>query len=110
VAVAHAADVETPVNLTASLTLEDAARRPWHALVVGAGPAGATAARELARRDLDVLLVDRATFPRWKVCGCCLNGNALATLERIGLGDLPQRYAALALTDMRLSANRREAR
>jgi flavin-dependent dehydrogenase len=110
VAVAHAADVETPVNLTASLTLEDAARRPWRALVIGAGPAGATAARELARRGLDVLLVDRAAFPRWKVCGCCLNGNALATLERIGLGDLPRRYAASQLADMRLSANRREAR
>jgi flavin-dependent dehydrogenase len=107
---ADAADVEAPVILGASLTLEDAARRPWPALVVGAGPAGATAARELARRGLDVLLVDRAAFPRGKVCGCCFNGNALATLERVGLGDLPRRHAATTLTDLRLSANRREAR
>jgi flavin-dependent dehydrogenase len=108
-AVAHAADVEAAVNLGASLTLEEAARRPWPALVVGAGPAGATAARELARRGADVLLVDRAAFPRRKVCGCCLNGNALVTLERVGLGDLPRRHGAPALGDMRLSANRREA-
>src|SRR5262249_26661731 len=82
-AVAHATDVEAPVQVSATLTLEEAARRSWHALVVGAGPAGATAARELARRGLDVLLVDRAAFPRWKVCGCCLNGNALATLAHV---------------------------
>jgi flavin-dependent dehydrogenase len=109
VAVPDAADVEADMNLAASVTLEEAARRTWPALVVGAGPAGATAARELARRGVKVLLVDRATFPRWKVCGCCLNGNALATLERIGLGDLTRRHAAAPLTTMRLSANGREA-
>jgi flavin-dependent dehydrogenase len=104
-AVAHAAYVEAAVTIT----LDQAARRTWSVLVVGAGPAGATAARELARRGVDVLLVDKATFPRWKVCGCCLNGNALATLERIGLGDLPARHRACRLSNMRLSAHRREA-
>jgi flavin-dependent dehydrogenase len=105
-AVAHVADVEAAVTIT----LDEAARRTWSVVVVGAGPAGATAARELARRGVDVLLVDRATFPRWKVCGCCLNGNALATLGHIGLGDLPARYGACSLDDMRLSAKGREAR
>ena len=104
-ALADAADVEA----TVTLTLDEAARRTWPVLVVGAGPAGATAARELARRGVEVLLVDRANFPRWKVCGCCLNGNALTTLERLGLGDLPARHAASVLTKMRLSAKRREA-
>lgn len=93
-----------------TFTLDEASRRTWPVLIVGAGPAGATAARELARRGVEVLLVDRATFPRWKVCGCCLNGNALATLERLGLGTLPQRWRASALTEMRLAAQRREAR
>ena len=92
-----------------TLTLDEASRRTWSIMVVGAGPAGATAARALARRGIEVLLVDRAMFPRWKVCGCCLNGNALSTLERIGLGDLPKRHGASVLTQMRLSANRREA-
>lgn len=38
-------------------------------IVVGAGPAGSTAAREIASRGADVLLLDRAKFPRDKPCG-----------------------------------------
>jgi geranylgeranyl reductase family protein len=38
-------------------------------LVVGAGPAGSTAARELAAAGARVLVVDRAEFPRYKACG-----------------------------------------
>ena len=57
----------------------------FDALVIGAGPAGSVTARELARRGCRVLLVDKAHFPRAKVCGCCLNGAAAATLERLGL-------------------------
>ncbi|HMS57922.1 MAG TPA: geranylgeranyl reductase family protein [Tepidiformaceae bacterium] len=41
----------------------------FDALVVGAGPAGSTAARELAAAGARVLVVDRATFPRYKACG-----------------------------------------
>lgn len=38
-------------------------------IVVGAGPAGSTAARELAASGARVLLLDRAAFPRYKACG-----------------------------------------
>ena len=38
-------------------------------IVIGAGPAGSTAARELAAGGATVLIVDRATFPRYKACG-----------------------------------------
>ncbi len=55
-------------------------------VVVGAGPAGAITAREVARRGRKVLLVDKATFPRLKVCGSCVNRAAVSTLERLGLG------------------------
>lgn len=41
----------------------------FDAIVVGAGPAGSTAARELAASGARVLLLDRATFPRYKACG-----------------------------------------
>lgn len=41
----------------------------FDAIVVGAGPAGSTAARELAASGARVLLVDRAAFPRYKACG-----------------------------------------
>jgi flavin-dependent dehydrogenase len=58
----------------------------WEVVVIGAGPAGSIAARECAKQGLRTLLVDKAAFPRPKVCGCCLNANAMATLERLGLG------------------------
>ncbi len=41
----------------------------FDAIVVGAGPAGSTAARELAAAGARVLVVDRAEFPRYKACG-----------------------------------------
>lgn len=72
--------------------------------VIGAGPAGAVAARELARRGMRVLLLDKAQFPRDKVCGCCLNGNALSALETIGLGSLPQQLGGVPLRSMHVSS------
>lgn len=43
-------------------------------IVVGAGPAGSTAARTLAERDMKVLIVDRETLPRYKTCGGGITG------------------------------------
>lgn len=63
-------------------------------MVAGAGPAGSMVGRLLADEGLSVLLVDRSSFPRNKVCGCCLNGAALNSLERTGLGELPSRLGA----------------
>jgi flavin-dependent dehydrogenase len=54
-------------------------------VVAGAGPCGSIAARRLALDGRSVLLVDRAVFPRDKVCGCCLNQAALDVLEAEGL-------------------------
>ncbi|MHC5109429.1 MAG: NAD(P)/FAD-dependent oxidoreductase [Planctomycetota bacterium] len=73
-------------------------------LVVGAGPAGAVAARGLSRDGANVLLVDAAEFPRWKVCGCCLNGVALAVLSEIGLPDLHRELDARRLRQVRVHA------
>jgi geranylgeranyl reductase family protein len=53
--------------------------------VVGGGPAGAAAAIALAGRGRDVVLVDRATFPRDKICGDGLTAGALRLLEELGL-------------------------
>ena len=98
------------MTLAATVTLEDAARRTWDAVVVGAGPAGATAAHELARRSVMVLLVDRAAFPRWKVCGCCLNGRAASILRTAGLGALTAGCRAVPLECVQLAAGGRQAR
>jgi len=49
----------------------------YDAIIVGAGPAGSSAAYHLARRGLDVLLLDRAQFPRRKACSGGLTPKAL---------------------------------
>jgi geranylgeranyl reductase family protein len=52
-------------------------------LVVGAGPAGSSAAYHLARHGVDVLMVDKAVFPREKVCGDGLTPRGVAALQRM---------------------------
>jgi geranylgeranyl reductase family protein len=52
----------------------------WDVTVVGAGPAGSTAARELARGGARVCLLDRARFPRPKACGGALSPRVLRHL------------------------------
>ncbi len=90
--------------LTMDLTpaTEALERSRWDAIVVGAGPAGSMAARELAVRGAQVLLVDRRVFPRDKVCGGCLNGQALAGLRAAGLGGLVERSGGVPLRSFRL--------
>lgn len=55
----------------------------YDVVIVGAGPAGATAAYHCAAAGLSTLLVDRKSFPRVKVCGDGLTPRALRALERM---------------------------
>jgi geranylgeranyl reductase family protein len=55
------------------------------AVIVGAGPGGSATAHFLARRGLDVLLLDRADFPRDKTCGDGLTPRALRVLDQMGI-------------------------
>ena len=57
----------------------------YDVLVVGAGPAGSSAAYHLARQGADVLLVDRFAFPRNKRCG---DGIVTAALEELALMEI----------------------
>ena len=54
-------------------------------IIVGAGPGGSTAARYLANRGLTVSLIDKATFPRDKVCGDGLTPRCTRALIRLGI-------------------------
>jgi flavin-dependent dehydrogenase len=91
------------------LSLDEACGQTWPVVIVGAGPAGTLAAYLLARRGVPVLLVDKASFPRPKVCGACLNRRVLSILGRAGLGGLPRRLGAKTLSRLVLSVRRRQA-
>jgi geranylgeranyl reductase family protein len=54
-------------------------------LVVGAGPGGSAAAYHLARHGIDVTVVEKATFPREKVCGDGLTPRAVKAMQGMGL-------------------------
>ena len=55
--------------------------------VVGAGPGGSAAAHYLTQGGLDVLLLDKFSFPRDKTCGDALTPRALRVLDEMGLLD-----------------------
>lgn len=54
-------------------------------VVVGAGPGGSAAAQALAQAGLDVLLLEKTSFPREKVCGDGLTPRAVKTLVDMGI-------------------------
>ena len=58
----------------------------FDAIVIGAGPAGATAARLLAAGGWRVALVEKEAFPRRKVCGEFLSTPTHAVLDACGVG------------------------
>ncbi|NJD36581.1 MAG: NAD(P)/FAD-dependent oxidoreductase [Betaproteobacteria bacterium] len=51
------------------------------ALIIGGGPAGSSCARQLRRQGLDVMVMDKAEFPRDKVCAGWITPAVLRTLE-----------------------------
>ncbi|MFZ5811260.1 MAG: NAD(P)/FAD-dependent oxidoreductase [Thermodesulfobacteriota bacterium] len=59
--------------------------RDYDVIVVGAGPAGASAALHAARLGLRVLVLDKKKFPREKTCGDALSSTSLTCLEELGL-------------------------
>lgn len=78
-------------------------------VIVGAGPAGASAVAYIAHAGLKVILIDRQIFPRDKVCGDFVGPTALSELEKLGITDLPEykktniiRHAALYLDGQEL--------
>ena len=54
-------------------------------LVVGAGPGGSAAAYHLARHGIDVTVIDKAAFPREKVCGDGLTPRSVKAIQDMGI-------------------------
>ena len=74
-------------------------------LVVGGGPAGAATAAWAARAGLDVLLVERARFPRDKACSEYLSPEATRDLDALGVLEALEAGGAARLTGMRIVAD-----
>src|SRR5882672_1890860 len=73
-------------------------------IVVGAGPAGAATAILLCERGLDVIVLDRATFPRPKLCGEYLSPESARILDRLGVLKTIDAAGAAPLSGMRITA------
>ena len=74
------------------------------AVVVGAGPAGAATAILLAEQGLSVVLLDRARFPRDKICGEYLSPEGSRILDRLGVLARVEADGARPLRGMRILA------
>lgn len=59
----------------------------YDVLICGGGPAGAACATFAARAGLKTLVIEKAIFPREKVCGDCLNPSCWPVLDRLGVTD-----------------------
>jgi len=70
------------------------------AIIVGGGPAGAATAWGLARAGLDVLVLERARFPRPKACAECLSAEGTRVLARMGVLGAVERAGAARLRGM----------
>jgi geranylgeranyl reductase family protein len=67
------------------MTRTTADARQADVIVVGAGPAGASAAYHLAEAGVDVLLLEKSAFPRDKICGDGLTPRAVRQLVAMGI-------------------------
>jgi geranylgeranyl reductase family protein len=75
----------------------------WDVIVVGAGPAGSSAARVAAEAGAQVLLLDRARFPRYKTCGGGITGFSLKAMP-----DAARAAFEAEITDFGLSRGGRD--
>jgi len=68
-------------------------------IIAGAGPAGSSAAIQLARSDLRVLLVEQKKFPRAKLCGEFISPECRRHFERLGVAEAMANSEPASITE-----------
>lgn len=72
-------------NAESGSSEENTIKSHYDVIVVGGGPAGSSAATFLGMAGKDVLLLDRAKFPREKTCGDGISGKSVRVLQELGI-------------------------
>ena len=72
----------------------------YDVIICGGGPAGAVSAAFCASGGLKTLVIEKARFPREKVCGDCINPSCWPVLERLGVTDRVMALAHSKLTEV----------
>lgn len=70
----------------------------YDVIIVGGGPAGSVMAWSLARRGINVLLLERTRFPREKVCGDFIEPRGLSILDKLGCLSALEKASPLPIT------------
>src|SRR5215831_11182439 len=92
-------------------TVQPLFRRPtrmtedYQAVIIGGGPAGSTAALMLAQANWSVAVVEKAGFPRRKVCGEYVSASVLPLLRRLGVAASFQNVAGPEVRQVGLFVN-----
>ena len=87
---------QTSASAKQRLPRDTASAALYDVVVVGAGPAGSSAARSAAEAGLSVLILDQSRFPRYKTCGGGLMGltaRLRARVKRLSTGAAHPHYS-----------------
>lgn len=76
----------------------------WDFVIVGAGPAGSVCASQLSKQGFKTLLVEKKSFPRYKICGCCLNERAISALKLAGMDETLAKLNPVPIKKFHLSS------
>lgn len=72
--------------------MPDFTAHTWDAVVIGAGPAGATAARRLSAAGASILLIEKQPLPRYKACGGGVPARTIQLLDDLDISPVSEGY------------------